>query len=89
MSTMMLATSAMLIASASSSHGGGSCPVSSFGVVCLIILCVLTALSIVTLILACTRHWASKWGDRWLFITLALWFSTFIPMLVGMIHDCQ
>lgn len=92
MSTMLITTSAILLASAaSSSHGGGggSCPVSSFGVVCLIIVGCLIALSIITLILACTRPCFSKWGDRWFCTSIALWFAVFIPMIVGMIHDCQ
>lgn len=89
--SMVMLTTAVAISAMNSSQasgGSGSCPVSDFGATCLIIFGALIATSAVTLILAFTRNWSSKWGDRWLLASVALWVASLIPIVVGLVHDC-
>lgn len=92
MSAMMIATTALLIASATS-HGssgsGGDCPISSYGATCLIVFCAMLLAGTAALIAAMTRDIFSKWSDRWFFTAIVLWVLSVVPITVGMIHDCQ
>ncbi|AHZ94993.1 hypothetical protein HOR78_gp14 [Pseudomonas phage KNP] len=88
---VMIATTAAVIAASSASHSGGgdSCPISDFGSTCLIIFLAMCVLSGLSLVAAMTRHWSSKWSDRWFFTAILLAIFSIVPVTVGMIHDCQ
>lgn len=92
MSAMMIATTALIIASTahnSGSGGGSNCPVSDFGGMCVGIFFLMMILSGASLVAAFTRNWDSKWGDRWFFASIVILILSFVPITVGLIHDCQ
>lgn len=93
MSAMMIASTALLIAATANhggaSGGGASCPVSSFGVACLIAVGVMMGLAMVSFVLGMTRDYFSKWFVRWFCVSAVLTIGTLVPIIAGMIHDCH
>lgn len=89
MSALLIASAALLAVSASSSGGDGSCPVSDFGGVMIALFVLLFTLGVVPMIWAFCLDCFSKWWDRLMYTGFILWGLSVVPLVVGLIHDCQ
>lgn len=88
MSMTMVTTALAISAVASSQSGGGGCPVSDYGRVCLGIFGAMMVLAVILMIIGATADFVSKRFDWCMGGAFALLAFSIIPIVVGMIHDC-
>ena len=90
MTALLIASTALLVASASS-NGSGSldCPVSNFGAGCLVVTLLMWIIGIALGVSGALCKYDSKWPDKLFLSAIVLLCVSIIPLTVALIHDCQ